>query len=605
MAVCFTCNANAQLGGRDSKGMTYGERDMQRTADNTAKGNTPLTKFTIDKKAVDAWLNAQKEARNYKRSLTPQEQAIIDKNKAEMAAYKKSIEKLHAQDAKVAYKYYEQFKKAGLLDVEQYIDPVEDIMSNSGGNPYSEYYERPAYIFMEKMMEAKISFDTLNKNKGSFNSLIQQIEIYTPMFQTALKDLDILEKKFPTFVSAIDTVRLSALSYAFGRKFLNMVYRGEGEKGTNYVNYISKQEQMLRDNIDLFEKLLPKYPEYALQTSVDCWVPNPNGSINKHPLLLLAKKYDNRYEPQQVNFELSHKYFLMYLMAPTSCSDNGVGSYQQLKTEDDKAFVKFLKSISIKDLEKIAKVHQFKFVNEFDQIFKTSHKIVYSEMMKYVKTLKNTNTSEQYYNFDDPDFNNHYKQLTKADWKNLMDKQGATNIVEFFENRTIDNYNIQTIHFRFNSFIYNLIKISYSDPLVYKILNKFSEEGDGYATNALAIRFLALNPNDIYKKKAGKKNYEVINLLKKASTQGSIWAKVNLIYADKWYIEGYQKAEKQVAIADLKSFIQTASLEELKTLQSVITYMNVYYHNDEELTNFKDFPEFLRQQVTNRLKEFS
>ncbi|WP_417430849.1 MORN repeat-containing protein [Halpernia sp.] len=59
--VCL--QISGQLGEKDQNGMTYGERDMAKTAAQTAKGNTPYSPRGVDKNAVEKYVNANKQNR--------------------------------------------------------------------------------------------------------------------------------------------------------------------------------------------------------------------------------------------------------------------------------------------------------------------------------------------------------------------------------------------------------------------------------------------------------------------------------------------------------------------------------------------------------------
>lgn len=351
-------------------GKTYSERDRERTADNTAKGNTTLQPWVMDKQAIDQLVEQwRRNSPNYRKPQSREELAEIDRKWNEQDQQKREI---IMQQKHREWPVRSLFISAGFGGGEQYSDLVEDI-TNTG--------DSMKLNFALGMIAAKKSFE-LSSKTATFDFLSGQILQYTPMFETAVEDLAILEQRFPENTSRIDTLRLIGLSYAFGNTYPGYAQVKNSRYGDHYApqddenDYfggVSKSTTLMRrKNLSLFETLSGKYPQFAQRIAATASVVDINNYSKKNPFVLLARKYSGRKKPEEKNMDLYKKNCLLAMHTPYPPEDAQITSLRLSGMYDypwPKEFTQLIKSISKQEWAEIAKAQGLASVKDIALLF--------------------------------------------------------------------------------------------------------------------------------------------------------------------------------------------------------------------------------------------
>lgn len=249
------------------------ERDNQAYIDARSK-NTPYAPYTVDKEAikkmVDSW--------STKPSTTPEEKAYWErigaerrKANAEAAIFAKELAKQDAQYDKI-------FLQEGFvtnIEERQYLISVARVAFPG--------LRDAALKCISELITAKKLFEA-NKNKLDCNSLLAIISSYVATFETALSDLDFVEKRFPQQKTQIDAIRLFCFAYYYGLPVLT--YKQIADKKIDSFEYGFKNQDYKKEEMnDRFFEAAEMYPELA--TAVARKINAPY----KHPFHVKLLKY--------------------------------------------------------------------------------------------------------------------------------------------------------------------------------------------------------------------------------------------------------------------------------------------------------------------------
>ncbi len=105
----------------------------------------------------------------------------------------------------------------------------------------------------------------------------------------------------------------------------------------------------------------------------------------------------------------------------------------------------------------------------------------------------------------------------------------------------------------------------------FNVLEKLAAGGDAEALNCLAVATgLGLTMGN---------KADCLWMLKEAAKAGSVWARVNLVWAAGWGLKGYSNEEKQQTVTEFNQFIQAANKE---TVQAIYSIVHTYQYNYRE-----------------------
>ncbi len=199
------------------------------------------------------------------------EKAVQDKADAAIKARADAAEKIRAdiaaEESKKNAPMYEKMRNEKLERETLFKAPFIAKLTEAGfpkGNSDTENIlslstyaetEKEAVLLIQKLVTAKKAFES-QKNKASIDDLLHSISEYSSSWQTALKDLDFVEARFPQNKTKIDSSRLHCYAYYFGAEYpQSSTYKGE------YFNY-GKGTYDSNITKDFFT-LADKYPEIA------------------------------------------------------------------------------------------------------------------------------------------------------------------------------------------------------------------------------------------------------------------------------------------------------------------------------------------------------
>lgn len=227
------------------------ERDNQAYIDARSK-NTPYALYTVDKEAikkmVDGW--------STKPSVTPEEKAYWERIGAERR-------KANAEAAVRAKEWAikdAQYDKIFLQ--EGFVTNIEErqYLINVARNAFPGLKEA-ALKCVSELITAKKLFEA-NKNKLDCNSLLAIISSYVATFETALNDLDFVEKRFPQQKTQIDAIRLFCFAYYYGVPVFT--YKQIADKKIELYEYgFKKEDYKVKEMNDKFFEAAEMYPELA------------------------------------------------------------------------------------------------------------------------------------------------------------------------------------------------------------------------------------------------------------------------------------------------------------------------------------------------------
>lgn len=357
-------------------GMTYSERYREQIADQTRKPNTPMSgggglyKAPVSRRAIaeaEQQRAAQKgkEADEFRRRMARVD-SIWD-------AEDREKRKMQQMQAKEEWPLRKLFMEAGFqLYPEQSDVLIEGIAS---------HHNNTGLDLVMGMLSAKKIFNLDNQSQG-FDFLATQVAEYSPMFMSALRDLDLLEKKFPSRVAAIDSLRLLSLSYAFGNTYPGFPTKKNSwccdHFSTGEINEYYEREHPLaieiirRETLALFEKLADKYPVLADRIAATASVVDINNFSKNNPYVQLTRKYAGKPFAEQKNYELWKKNCLRAMHTPYAAEDEEttsirLGGLLQFYSGDD--FLKLIKHISKEEWQEIAIAQGLKSAKEIPILF--------------------------------------------------------------------------------------------------------------------------------------------------------------------------------------------------------------------------------------------
>ena len=202
--LLFFANANAQLGDKDSNGMTYGQRYIQNIEDNNRKPNTPLSGSS------DSYRREALARPNT--GLTEEQLERVRIYREQEAARLKKESDISSAQWNFESRYYNYFKTSG-------IDPYDaGTLSKNSVNKSSNTENESGFRESLEKVSCVNAFNT-NLNSYTYDQLTSLIYQYTDLLNTAFESCAKLKEKFPDkkFENDILFVKL-ALNYYIAKR---------------------------------------------------------------------------------------------------------------------------------------------------------------------------------------------------------------------------------------------------------------------------------------------------------------------------------------------------------------------------------------------------
>lgn len=345
MLLCMACfTAGAQPDYWQKENQKYLENYRQKIADNIARGNDKSGGYTIDKNAIEELVKSWKKTFGPVQ-LTPEEKKAQETEQAKRDAKYEEAEArermLEQRYAKSSAPYLAMFSTAGFSTnpIERKLIVEHLVFGCRGITP------NPFDAFAAGLLVAKKTFEA-DKEKSSFGNLLPLVINYAPTWETALTDLDFLEKRFPQSRQRIDTARLLCLAYFFGAEYPTGLPRAtwHGESDNCFENKDSyKQDEMLYK----FEQLTEKYEGMAMKVAATATF-NAK-SCQRNPLYQLITTYKN--EPAKAaKFARLTLYTLPPITDEKECTDwSGLFAFNDA--------MEYYGSLSVDEWNNIAAAH--------------------------------------------------------------------------------------------------------------------------------------------------------------------------------------------------------------------------------------------------------
>ncbi len=322
----------------------YLENYRQRIADNTAKPNNPYGTYSVDKNAIDELVQS------WKRMFIPVKLTPAEKEEQKAAQAKRDAVYKEREDfsreleqrlANKSVPYVALFNKAGFCvnssERKLIIDNLALGCRGLSPNPFQ--------AFAATLVVAKQTFES-GKEKLPLNDLLPLITSYLPTWETALIDLNFLEKRFPASKPQIDTLRLLCHAYFFGAEYptglpLKIIYGGSDNCYDDLSAY--KQADMLAS----FALLTENYEGMAMKVAATA-TPN-SGYCYRNPLYQLITTYKN--EPLKA---AKYARLTLYTLPPFN-DEKECTNWMGLFAFNDAR--KFYSSLSVDEWNSIAAAH--------------------------------------------------------------------------------------------------------------------------------------------------------------------------------------------------------------------------------------------------------